>query len=224
MRILLVEDNDRLAAVTSQALGSMGFAVDRASRASEAVDAFAVVRYGAVVLDLGLPDRDGMELLADIRRASSCPVLILTSRDAPEAVVDALNSGADDYLRKPFRVEELVARLRALLRRPETALDVVFRESNLELHTVARSARVAGVEIKLSAKELGALELLVRRTGQVISKAMIEQELYAFDDEVSENAIEVLIHRLRKKLETAGAEIEIHSLRGIGYLLSGARQ
>jgi len=220
MRILLVEDNDRLAAVTADALRAGGFTVDRVAEAGQAEDALAASRFEAVVLDLGLPDRDGMELLRDIRRRHACPVLILTARDGCNAIVDGLNAGADDYLLKPYRVEELVARLRALLRRPGTALDVVLRQSNVEVNSATRAVTVAGAELRLTRKEVGALELLVRRHGQVIAKSTIEAALYGFDDEVSDNAIEVLIHRLRKKLEGAGAGVDIHNLRGIGYLLS----
>lgn len=220
MRILLVEDNQRLAAVTGDALKASGFTVDRAANAGDALAAIAASTFDAIILDLGLPDRDGMEVLKEIRRRHAWPVLILTARDGSSAIVDGLNGGADDYLLKPYKVDELVARLRALLRRPGPALDVVLRQANVELHSVTRMVRIAGAEVRLTKKEVGALELLVRRTGQVISKSVIETALYGFDDEVSDNAIEVLIHRLRKKLAGAGAGVDIHNLRGIGYLLA----
>lgn len=221
MRILLVEDTIKLATLAVDALTTSGFAVDHMASASDAEAAALCTSYDALVLDLGLPDGDGMDLLARLRRHGlSVPILLVTARDGERAVVDGLNGGADDYLRKPFNMEELIARLRALLRRPGSTLAVALKEGNIELDTTTRTAKVAGTGIDLSHKETGALELLMRRAGTVISKAMLEETLYSYGDEVSSNAIEVLIHRLRKKLAGAGAKVEIHTLRGIGYLLS----
>jgi DNA-binding response OmpR family regulator len=222
MRLLLVEDNERMSTMVSDALRTVGFAVDVVHTARDAEEAVSTTSFDGLILDLGLPDRDGMDLLDTLRRAGlAAPILLLTARDGARSVVAGLNGGADDYLRKPFNMDELIARVRALLRRPGSALGVRLREANIELDTVARQARVSGIGLELSRKEAGALELLMRRSGSVISKAAMEETLYGYGEEVSSNAIEVLIHRLRKKLAGAGAEVEIHTLRGIGYLLSG---
>lgn len=221
MRILLVEDNDRLSVLIAEALRKGGFAVDAVGVAADAEAAISSIRYDAMILDLGLPDRDGMTLLAPARRGhAAIPVLVLTARDDTQAVIEGLNRGADDYLCKPFVMDELLARLRALLRRPGQALGALLREGNVELDAAERCARVDGAGVELSRRELGALELLMRRSGRVISKSDMEDSLYGFGDEVGSNAVEVLMHRLRKKLAAASADIEIHTLRGIGYMLA----
>lgn len=221
MRILLVEDNTRLNALTTSALRAAGFAVDPVGAAGDAEVALRATGYDAIILDLGLPDLDGMEVLALIRRRGlGTPVLVLTARDDAASVIAGLNGGADDYMRKPFNMDELVARLRALLRRPGAPAGLALKEGNVELDTAARRATVAGAGLDLSRREVGALELLLRRSGVVVSKAAMEEALYGHGEEVSSNAIEVLIHRLRKKLSGVGADVEIHTLRGIGYLLA----
>jgi DNA-binding response OmpR family regulator len=223
MRILLVEDNARLSALIAEALGKCGFAVDTVGIAADAEAAISSIRYDAIVLDLGLPDRDGMTLIAPARRGNGAmPVLVLTARDDTQAVIEGLNSGADDYLCKPFVMEELLARLRALLRRPGQALGALLREGNVELDTIERTARVDGSGVEFSRRELGALELLMRRSGRVIPKSDMEESLYGFGEEVGSNAVEVLMHRLRKKLNAARADVVIHTLRGIGYMLQGS--
>ncbi len=221
VRLLLVEDNARLSDLIVQRLGAEGFAVDPAFRVGEAEEAMRAAGYDGVILDLGLPDGDGMDLLAaERRRGAAMPFLIVTSREGRRGVVDGLNGGADDYLLKPFEMDELVARVRALLRRPGQPLNVVLRHGNIELDTVARRVRIGDADTELSRRELAALEHLVRHRMRIASKAELERALYAFDAEVSANAIEVLIHRLRRKLAAAGASAEIHTLRGIGYILS----
>jgi DNA-binding response OmpR family regulator len=221
MRILLVEDNERLRAIIGQAFTSHGFAVDTAECAADAEAAVQAVPYQAVVLDLGLPDRDGMTVLSFMRgKALTMPVLVLTSRDGKQAVIDGLNRGADDYLTKPFDMDELIARIRVLLRRPGHALSGTLSEQNVEFDTVERRVRINEAEIPFSRRELTALEQFMRRGHRMITKAEIEESLYGFGDEVDSNAVEVLIHRLRKKLSAAGASLEIHNLRGVGYMLS----
>ncbi|MCW6512814.1 response regulator transcription factor [Lichenifustis flavocetrariae] len=221
MRILLVEDNRRLSKVISDALKAHGFAVDALMTASDAEAALGATDYDAIVLDLGLPDRDGMTLLAAGRRHGiAAPVLVITAREGTQAVIEGLNGGADDYLCKPFVIDELIARIRALLRRPGHALSVLLREGNLVFDTVERRVRIEGCEIDLSRRELAALEVFMRRAARVISKADLEESMYGFGEEVGSNAIEVLVHRLRKKLSGAKATVEIHTLRGIGYLLA----
>lgn len=223
MRILIVEDNRRLAALIARGCEKAGFAADTCHVLEGAQAALGTARYDIVVLDLGLPDGDGLDLLAGLRRAGSeLPVLVLTARDALEARVEGLNAGADDYLLKPFAMEELVARLRALLRRPGQALGRMLVAGNVSFDTVAREVSIGGVAAAFSRRETDLLEILLRRQGRVVPKDAIEESLYAFGDEVSSNSIEVAIHRLRKRLGDAGADVEVHTLRGIGYLLSPA--
>ncbi len=221
MRLLLIEDNDRLAEFVRTALVAGGFAVDHFGEAGEAAAALDTTRYDAVVLDLGLPDGDGMDVLRTLRAAGNgVPVLILTARDGVGDRVAGLDAGADDYLLKPFAVEELLARVRALLRRPGGALGVVLTAGNLELDTVAREVRIGGTPVVVSRREVDVLEELLRRCGRVVPKAVIEESVYAFDSDIGSNAIEASISRLRKRLMAQGASVGIHTLRGVGYLLS----
>lgn len=221
LRILYVEDNRALGDAVAKALRANGFTVDAFTTAFDAEEAAATTSYDAIVLDLGLPDRDGMELLEALRRSGvASPILLLTARDAPSDVIAGLNAGADDYLKKPFNMDELIARLRAQLRRVGQPLSIVFQEGNVDLDTSMRLCRIDGRDVDLSRREFGALELLMRRAGSVITKVAFEEALYGFGEEVSSNAIEVLVHRLRKRLVGAGAQIEVHTLRGIGYMLT----
>ncbi len=224
MRLLLIEDNERLAENLSASLRGAGFAVDAVSTVDEAGAALATVGYDACILDLGLPDGDGMEILTDLRRrGSGLPVLICTARDAFEDRIAGLDAGSDDYLVKPFNTDELIARVRALLRRPGGALGVVLTAGNLGFDTVSREATVNGQPLRLSRRELDVLEVLLRRAGRVVPKDALEQALYGFDEEATPNAIEVATHRLRKKLQAAGVTAEIHTMRGIGYVLREPR-
>ena len=176
--------------------------------------------YETIVLDLGLPDGDGLEWLQEIRRAGlHTPVLILSARDAPQTIVEGLDFGADDYLAKPFEVEILVARIRALLRRPSASHGTVLTEGNVSFDTSAREARVGGDLIKIGRRELDSLELLLRRTGRVVPKEAFQDAIYPVGEEVASNAIEVLIHRLRKRIRDRGGNVEIHTIRGVGYML-----
>lgn len=221
MRILLIEDNSRLVGLVLVGLDKAGFAVDAYGTAAEGKAALAATPYDAVILDLGLPDEDGMSVLAELRgQRNDTPVLILTARDGIDDRVRGLNEGADDYLLKPFAMEELVARLRAMLRRPGGTLGIILTQGNLEFDSAGREARIDGEALPLSRRELDALELLMRRAGRVVAKAALEEALYRSGEEIASNAIEVLIHRLRKQLAKADASIFIHTLRGIGYLLS----
>ncbi|MBX3497025.1 MAG: response regulator transcription factor [Parvibaculum sp.] len=220
MRLLAIEDNRRLAALIAKGCRQAGFAVDSCHDLESGRAALETVNYDAVILDLALPDGDGLDLLARLRRAGSdLPVLILTARDRVEDRVAGLDVGADDYLLKPFAMEELVARLRALMRRPGQALGVRLVAGNVEFDTVAREVSIAGVPIAFTRRETDLLEILLRRQGRVVPKESIEEKLYAFGEEVSSNSVEVAVHRLRKHLVDAGATVEIHTLRGIGYLL-----
>jgi DNA-binding response OmpR family regulator len=167
-----------------------------------------------------LPDRDGLDVISELRRRNvASPILILTARDGIDNRVAGLDRGGDDYLLKPFAMKELAARLRALLRRPGRALGAVLESGNVALDTVLRQVEVNGRVVPVSRREIGALELLMRRAGQVVSKRALEDALYGLSDDVNPNTVEVLISRLRKRLEEIGANCSIHTLRGIGYLL-----
>ncbi|MBV9863695.1 MAG: response regulator transcription factor [Alphaproteobacteria bacterium] len=221
MRLLLVEDNERFAALLKQGLTSAGFDVDVLGTAADAAEALRTSRVDIVVLDLGLPDSDGLEILADMRRrGDATPVLILTARGGVKDRVTGLQSGADDYLVKPFALEELVARLQALLRRPGNLLGLALRLGNVTLDTVARQVFVDDRPILFSAREIAVLEHLMRRSGRVVAKTLLESNLYGLSQEVGSNAVEVYVHRVRKHLAEIGASVQIHTLRGVGYLIA----
>lgn len=222
MRVLLVEDDDRLSEGVVMGLTSAGFAVDRVEDGEGAEAALAVAGFDVVVLDLGLPDVDGLELVRRWRgRGLTVPVLILTARDGIRDRVAGLDGGADDYLPKPFAMPELVARVRALMRRPGGALGLTITCGDLTFDTVGRETRVGGRLVPLGRRETALLEVLLRRQGRVVPKDSAEAAVYGFDDAASANTLEVLVHRLRKRLEGAGAAVRIHTLRGLGYLLVG---
>lgn len=221
MRVLLIEDNAKLAAVTSDAMRAHGFTIDNVSTALDAEEAAATVDYDAMVLDLGLPDRDGLTLIEPLRKSSpSTPLLILTARDASSSIIDALDRGADDYLCKPFVMGVLISRLRAVMRRGQPRYGTVLQHGNIALDPTQHSVSVGDTELQLSRREFAALHLFLRRPNHVLSKAEVEEALYGFGDELSSNAIEVLIHRLRKKIQGAKSTVDIHNMRGIGYLLT----
>ena len=221
MRLLLVEDHERFAEFIRLSIEKEGFTVDAVHNAEDAEAAFSTVSYDAILLDLGLPDADGLDLLKSWRdRGDETPVLIITARDGVDDRVLGLNLGGDDYLVKPFAMEELVARIRALLRRPGGALGTVMTAGNITFDATAREVQVAGSTIPISRREMGVLEHLMRRLGHVVPKDVIEDKIYGFDEEVSSNSVEVHVSRLRKRLSEAGADVTIHTLRGVGYLLS----
>ncbi|HTW28909.1 MAG TPA: response regulator transcription factor [Acetobacteraceae bacterium] len=221
MRLLVIEDEPALAGLLRGVLGRAGFAVDAAEGVAGAEDCLRLADYDAVILDLGLADGDGLALLRMLRgRGQALPVLILTARDAPEDRVVGLDSGADDYVVKPFHSEELVSRMRALLRRPNAALGVDLTLGNVTLHTTTRQLQVGVAPVTLSVRETSLLEMLLRRSGQVVPRDTIEEGLYGFDNPATPNAVEVLVHRLRRRLQDAGATIIVHTIRGVGYLLA----
>jgi DNA-binding response OmpR family regulator len=223
MRLLVVEDESELGELVQRALNRAGFAVDLAEDFATAEEHLAVAHYDVVILDLGLPDRDGLDLLHHMRRRElATAVLILTARDGPEERVTGLDSGADDYLIKPFHLPELVSRIRALLRRPNAALGVRLAAGNLELDTARREVSVGEAQVALSLRETALLELLLRAQGRVVTRESIEDGLYGFDTLLGSNAVEVLVHRLRRKLTQAEATPRVHTLRGVGYMLAGA--
>lgn len=221
MRLLIVEDHPILANGLITALKGADYAVDHAATGEQADHMLATQHYDAVILDIGLPKLDGYEVLRRMRRkGSKTPVLMLTARDALEDRVKGLDLGADDYLTKPYDLPELEARVRALIRRGQSGGGADLVHGDLTLDTAGRRATIKDTPLDLSARELGVLEVLMLRAGRVVSKEQLAEQLYGWDEEVGVNAIEVYVHRLRKKLEPAG--ISVRTIRGLGYLLEKA--
>jgi two-component system OmpR family response regulator len=218
MRILITEDDAALAEALQFSLTQAGYAVDWVTNGAVADEALKNDVFSLLILDLGLPKLDGFEVLRRLRRRNaSLPVLILSGREKEEEKVLGLDLGADDYLVKPFSMQELQARVRALLRRGRDATAPAVCYGGLTFDLVARTASVHGRTLALSAHEAGVLEVLIRRFGRVVSKEQLVEQLYSYDREVSHNAIEVYVHRLRKKI--AGARVTVRTLYGRGYML-----
>jgi two-component system, OmpR family, response regulator QseB len=216
MRLLLVEDDPMIGESVHKGLRQDGFAVDwvRDGHAAELAAANGV--YDLVVLDLGLPRKDGLDVLAGLRRGgNSVPVLVLTARDEVPDRIKGLNSGADDYVVKPFDLDELGARIRALLRRRAGRADPVIALGELTVNLSTRQAAFGGRSLALSVRELAVLEALLERPGAILSRAQLEERLYGWGEEIESNAVEVYIHSLRKKL---GADF-IRNVRGVGYTI-----
>jgi DNA-binding response OmpR family regulator len=224
VRLLVIEDEPRIAEILKSGLQRAGFVVDVVRLCADAREALALTAYDAAILDLGLPDGDGMDLLAELRSArNGVPILVLTARDAIEDRVSGLDAGADDYLIKPFATAELIARTKALLRRPGGALGVTLQAGNVVLDTIGRDVRVGGIPLQLPRRECAILEHLMRRQGRVVPKTVLEEKLYGIDDELESNAVPVHVHHLRRKLQESKATAEIHTVRGVGYLLAETR-
>jgi two-component system, OmpR family, response regulator len=218
MRVLIVEDDPVLADGLTRSLRESEFAVDCVGDGAQADHVLVGQNYDLVILDLGLPKIEGFDVLRRLRRRGSrVPVLVLTARDAVEDRVKGLDLGADDYLTKPFDLPELEARVRALIRRGTSGGASHLSYGALTLDTAGRRATLNGEPIDLSARELGVLEVLMMRSGRVVNKEQLAEQLYGWDEEVGANAIEVYIHRLRKKLEPGN--VSIRTIRGLGYLL-----
>ena len=220
MRLLVIEDNEELAELLAKGLRHAGFESDVFSCVSEGLAALSTTRYAALVLDLGLPDGDGMTILRELReRNDPLPVLVLTARGGVHDRIAGLRSGADDYLVKPFSFDELVARLRALLRRPGQLLGRSLRLGNVAFDTEARQAFIDGVPQVLAGREIAVLELLMRRGGNVVPKKLVEDQIFGRTGDVASNAVEVYVHRLRKELVDRGAKVRIQTIRGVGYMM-----
>ena len=218
MRVLIAEDDPVLADGLTRSLRGSDYAVDCVTDGGEADHVLTAQNYDLVILDIGLPRLDGYEVLRRLRRrGSKTPVLILTARDALDDRVKGLDLGGDDYITKPFDLPELEARVRSLIRRGQSGGGSVLSHGSLTLDTVGRRATLAGEPLDLSARELGVLEVLMLRSGRVVNKDQLAEQLYGWDEEVGPNAIEVYVHRLRRKLEPAG--VTIRTIRGLGYLL-----
>lgn len=218
MRVLIAEDDAALAEALQFSLAQAGYAVDRVDNGLAADEALKGDVFGLLILDLGLPKLDGLEVLRRLRKRSmSMPVLILSGREQPEEKVIGLDLGADDYLVKPFSLNELHARVRALLRRGQGGSAPVLTYGSLTFDTVGRTVSIEGRALHLSLHEIGVLEILLRRFGRVVSKEQLLEQLYSYDKEVSQNAIEVYVHRLRRKLDHCG--VTVRTVYARGYVL-----
>ena len=216
MRLLLVEDDAMIGAAAREGLRQEGHAVDWVRDGVQAASAVAAEKYDLVLLDLGLPRKDGLSLLRSWReRGVDVPVLVITARDAVPDRVAGLDAGADDYLVKPFDLDELSARVRAILRRRAGRSAAALRLGELEIDTAARRVRWKGNEVALSAREYALLEALADRPGAYLTRAQLEERLYGWDEEIASNAVEVHIHALRRKI----APGLIRNVRGVGYTL-----
>ncbi|WP_176594155.1 response regulator transcription factor [Sphingobium sp. EM0848] len=220
MRILLVEDDDALAAALIDHFSLRGFALERAGSLEDAALMLATSRYAALILDRGLPDGDGIELLQSLRaQRDTLSVIVLTARGEIASRIAGLDAGADDYLAKPFSPDELAARLRAVLRRNGAYQEREIICANLVFDIENLVLRIDGGIVILSQRETCLLRLLLRRVGLVVTKRLAEDQLLSAGEPLGSNAIEVYIHRLRHKLEAAGSRAEIVTLRGLGYVL-----
>ncbi|KAF1712667.1 two-component system response regulator [Pseudoxanthomonas kalamensis DSM 18571] len=220
MRLLLVEDSEPLVQALQRYLQQAGYVCDVAADGVAANDFLNTYDYDAVILDLMLPRRDGFEVLGEYRqRQGAAPVLVLSARDQVQDRVQALDAGADDYLVKPFSLEELLARVRALMRRPAQPLAPVLRCGALEVDARSRSARWGGQDLGLTPKEYGLLEYLLRQRGRVLSRARIFEHLYDSSSDASDKVVEVIVSTLRTKLSRFGGDELIQTRRGFGYVL-----
>lgn len=220
MRILIVEDHADLVTMLIRLLGEAGYAADATATAADARLILSYTRYAAVILDLGLPDGDGLSVVRELRdRGDPTPVIALTARASVAHRVTGLEAGADDYLAKPFAPEELLARIQALLRRSGTIVDRTIDCGNVRFDPATREVSVAGRPTVLSARELEVLAGLIRRASRVVTKQHLEQLLFGLADDLGSNAVEVYVHRLRRRLAESQATADIVTVRGVGYML-----
>ncbi|KKB85104.1 transcriptional regulator [Devosia limi DSM 17137] len=220
MRLLLVEDEPDMAALLRTALEKHDFVTDCAPSIEIAIEAIETVAHDLVILDRQLGDGDGASLIAYLRkRRPNVPIVILSARGSANDRVEGLNLGADDYLPKPFEISELVARLRAVLRRPSQVTSKPLSIGNLSFDLNAGEVFVDDERLDLPRREYLVLESLMRRAGRTVRRGVLEEEVYGSDDEIASNSLEAHISRLRRKLTAAGASVTIHPVRGVGYLL-----
>jgi DNA-binding response OmpR family regulator len=221
MRVLMVEDDDRLASSVANQLRQAGFAVDVVAQGEDALRESAISPYDAIVLDLQLPDLDGVEICRRLRaRGTPVRIIMATARDGVADRITGLDTGADDYLVKPYSVRELIARLRALLRRPEAALPTVYRVADLELDTATRVARRSERTIDLTTKEFVVLEYMMRNAGRVLTREQISEHAWDANYDPFSNVIDVYVARLRRKIDAPENPALIETVRGAGYRLA----
>jgi DNA-binding response OmpR family regulator len=220
MRILIVEDDAKLAAILRAGLREQGFAVDVARDGAEGGELALATDYDAILLDVMLPERNGFELLQDLRRRGvAAPVLVLTARSSVDDRIRGLDLGADDYLGKPFDFQELLARLRAITRRPAVEPKTVLKAADLELDPATRQVRRAGRNVDLTVKEFALLEYMLRKKGMVVTRSMILDHVWDLDCGRGSNLVEVYVNYLRRKLDQDFEPKLIHTVRGTGYVL-----
>lgn len=223
MRVLLVEDEAEISALIAFSVEQAGFIVDRVFSCEEAGAALHVGKYALVLLDRRLPDGDGLDLLRETRaHQPGTPVIMITALDEPPEVVRGLDAGADDYLTKPINLAELIARIRAALRKTGTLKQPPIRCGKLIFDADSRDVAIDDVPLVLKRRELTVLETLMRRVGRVVQRDTLLQEVYGFDDDVQSNTLDAHISRLRMRLAQAGAGVTIHPIRGVGYMLDCA--
>lgn len=216
MRVLLVEDDAMIGAAVQEALKDASYAADWVQNGLSAMDALSCQHYDLVLLDLGLPGKDGLSVLGAVRaKDNPVPILILTARDALEDRIRGLDAGADDYVLKPFEMAELLARMRAVVRRKSGASHPVLSNGVLRLDPATREACAGGVSVRLSNREFSLLQALLLRPGAILSRSELEDRIYGWNEEVESNAVEFLIHSLRKKL---GSDV-IKNVRGAGWMV-----
>lgn len=224
MNLLLVEDNQELASALSGSLQGAGHQVTMSGTIKDALGQLQNGDFDTVVLDLGLPDGDGLAVLDELNgRKRKLPVLILTARANIAERVAGLQAGADDYLVKPFATEELLARLDVIARRLNPEEPGSLQLANVALDIANRHASIGATMLTLSARELDILEVLMRRKNKVVAKRVLEDSLFGMSDDLGSNAIEVYIHRLRKRLQDSGARVDIHTVRGVGYCIKESK-
>lgn len=222
MRLLIVEDSAELVVMLRPLLAGAGFTIDHAASVGDATLMLELGSYAAVVLDIGLPDGDGRSVVQAARaRGDTTPVILLTARGSVEDRVAGLGAGGDDYLVKPFAPEELIARVQALLRRSALIADRPVTCGNVTFDPATREVRIGGTPAILFARELAILEILIQRRERVVAKAQIEAQLFGLEGDLGSNAVEVYIHRLRRRLADAEARAQIVTIRGVGYMLAG---
>ncbi|QNQ08995.1 response regulator transcription factor [Sphingomonas alpina] len=220
MRILLIEDEMEMAAALRTVLEREGYVVNHVASLADAREALLSGCGDLVLLDRTLPDGDGLSLLAELRQGNpGMPVIVITARGDVIDRVSGLDHGADDYLAKPFAMEEMLARIRAVRRRPTTRPSQQVQLGQLVYDLVNSEAIVAGKRLDLPRRELLVLAALMRRRGRTVQRGALEDAVYGFDDEIQSNTLDSHISRLRRRLAEAGAEVEIHAIRGVGYLL-----
>ncbi len=225
MRLLAIEDEPRLGQLIVSSLTQAGFAVDWSQTLGEGKEFVAANSYDLILLDLRLPDGNGLDFLKELRRGqNNVPVIILPAADTVDDRVTGLMEGADDYLVKPFASAELVARIRVALRRPGAAFGIDLVCGNVEFNTVSSTVLVGGIPLLVPRRELAVLESLMRANGRVVTKAALEEAAYAMEDDRQSNVIESHLSRLRRRLESAGAQITIRVARGIGYRIEETRE
>lgn len=220
MRILLVEDEKEMAEALSAALGKQGVVIDHTMCLADAAELTRQNTYDAILLDRRLPDGEGLDFIPKLRRSGiETPIIVLTAHNEPSERVTGLDTGADDYLGKPFLVEELMARLRAVLRRPAGLIEPQIVTGRMVIDPLHLSVAVEATPLELPRRELLVLVTLAKRRGRTVLRSVLEAAVYNYEEEIQSNALDAHISRLRKRLLDAGAGVTIHNIRGVGYLL-----